>query len=193
VDDALNGQALLAYAMNGEPLPVEHGYPLRMIVPSWYAVASVKWLTNIELVSKPFDGYFQTDQYMFEIERDGKLVREPVSYQRVRALVTEPNGLEDIPAGDLAIRGVAWSGLAPTGSVEVSIGDGPWQPARLVGEQRRHCWQWWELLANVETAGETTIRARATDLAGRVQPDAPEWNRLGYCGNAVQVLRISVR
>ena len=77
---------LLAYAMNGEPLPIEHGYPLRLIVPRWYAVASVKWLTEIELIDRPFTGHYQGDKYRYEWERDGRVVSEPVTLQRVRAL-----------------------------------------------------------------------------------------------------------
>ena len=71
LDDARSSEALLAYAMNGEPLPVQHGYPLRLVVPGWYAVASVKWLTEIEVIGDTFDGFFQTDRYVYEWERDG--------------------------------------------------------------------------------------------------------------------------
>ena len=74
----------------------------------------------------------------------------------------------------------------------MSVGDGPWQPARLVGERRRHSWQWWELLTRLDEPGPTTLRARATDLAGRTQPEQPEWNRLGYGGNAIQTVTIKI-
>jgi len=120
-------------------------------------------------------------------------VREPVRHQRVRSLITEPTGEEDVAVGDLAIRGMAWSGQAPIERVEVSIGDGPWRTARLIGERHRHCWQWWELLVHLDGPAETTVRARATDLAGRTQPEQPEWNRLGYAGNGIQVVAICVR
>jgi DMSO/TMAO reductase YedYZ molybdopterin-dependent catalytic subunit/rhodanese-related sulfurtransferase/glyoxylase-like metal-dependent hydrolase (beta-lactamase superfamily II) len=190
IDAARTSDVLLAYAMNGEPLPVEHGYPVRLIVPGWYAVASVKWLTDIEAIDAHFDGFFQEQRYVFEWERDGTVVREPVTLQRVRALITEPTDGAICSAGDLVVRGVAWSGAAPIANVDVSIGEGPWQPARLVGDRRPHSWQWWELLTRHEATGDTTIRARATDLAGRVQPDVPEWNRLGYGANAIQ--RITV-
>lgn len=193
VIDALHSEALLAYAMNGDPLPVEHGYPLRLIVPSWYAVASVKWLAEIEVLGAPFDGFFQSNRYVFELERGGEPVREPVRQQRVRALITEPAGEAEVPVGDLAIRGVAWSGAAPIDRVEVSLGDGPWQSARLIGERQRHCWQWWELLTHLDDARDTTVRARATDLDGRTQPELPEWNNLGYGGNGIHVVSIRVR
>jgi DMSO/TMAO reductase YedYZ molybdopterin-dependent catalytic subunit len=190
LDDARDSGALLAYAMNGEPLPVQHGYPLRLVVPGWYGVASVKWLTEIEIIDRAFDGFFQTDRYFYESERDGRMVREPVTLQRVRALITEPAADQEVEHGDLVIRGVAWSGAAPIARVEVSVGGGPWLQARLVGERRRHSWQWWELITRIEPPGATTLRARATDLAGRTQPEQPEWNRLGYGNNAVQEVRV---
>ena len=193
MDDARSSEALLAYAMNGEPLPAQHGFPLRLVVPGWYAVASVKWLTDIELIDSSLEAFFQTERYFFEWQRDGTTVREPVRLQRVRSLITAPTAGQDVDGGDLAIRGVAWSGAAPIASVEVSIGDGPWQTAQLIGEGHRHSWQWWELLTRVDGPGSTTLRSRATDLAGRVQPDSPEWNRLGYGANAIQTVPIRIR
>jgi DMSO/TMAO reductase YedYZ molybdopterin-dependent catalytic subunit len=192
LDDARDSEALLAYAMNGESLPVQHGYPLRVIVPRWYAVASVKWLTEIEVIDSPFKGHFHDDSYFYEWERDG-VVREPVTLQRVRTLITEPSGDQDLESGDLAIRGVVWSGAAPILRVEVSVGDGPWQAASLVGERSRGSWQWWELITHLDAAGTTTIRARATDMADRTQPEIPEWNRLGYGNNAIQTVPVTVR
>lgn len=185
LDEARGADALLAYAMNGEPLPIQHGYPVRLIVPSWYAVASVKWLTEIELVDRPFAGHYQTDKYWYEWPRDGRIVREPVTLQRVRALITEPAPDQEIQSGELAVRGVAWSGAAPIARVEVSVEDGHWQEARLVGERKRHSWQWWELITRVRRSGTATLRARATDLAGRTQPERAEWNRFGYGNNSV--------
>jgi DMSO/TMAO reductase YedYZ molybdopterin-dependent catalytic subunit len=178
--------------MNGEPLPFQHGFPLRVIVPGWYAVASVKWLMEIELLDHPFEGHYQTDKYWYEWTRDGKAVREPVAVQRVRALIAEPGPNEEVPSGDAVIRGVAWSGAAPIARVEVSVANGDWRDARLVGERRRHGWQWWELAAHLEAPGLTTLRARATDMAGRTQPERAEWNRLGYGNNSIQQVAIRV-
>jgi DMSO/TMAO reductase YedYZ molybdopterin-dependent catalytic subunit len=183
---------LLAYAMNGEPLPLQHGYPLRVIVPDWYAVASVKWLTDVELLDRPFVGHYQTDKYQYLWERDGQSVREPVTLQRVRALITDPSPDQEVPRGELAVRGVAWSGAAPIARVEVSVNGDRWQDARLIGERQRHRWQWWELLTRTEAPGQLTVRARATDLGGRTQPDVAEWNRLGYGNNAVQQVTIQI-
>jgi DMSO/TMAO reductase YedYZ molybdopterin-dependent catalytic subunit len=190
VDTARDSQALLAYAMNGEQLPMQHGFPVRLIVPGWYGVASVKWLTHIEAVPDAFDGYFQATKYWFEVVKDGQTVRDPVTLQRVRALITEPASDDDLPVGDLAVRGVAWSGAAPIARVDVSVDGGPWQEARLIGSRHRHSWQWWELITRVERPGAISLCARATDLAGRTQPDAPEWNRNGYGNNAIEALTV---
>ena len=190
LQDARGSGALLAYSMNGEPLPVRHGAPLRLVVPAWYAVASVKWLTDIRLAGAPFDGYFQADHYMYERPRGGTVVREPVRMQQVRALITEPAAGQRLSCGRLTVRGVAWSGAAPIGRVEVSVADGAWHEASLVGESSTHGWQWWEHQAAAGRPGETTIRARATDLAGNQQPAQPEWNRLGYGGNFIHEVTV---
>jgi DMSO/TMAO reductase YedYZ molybdopterin-dependent catalytic subunit len=158
---ARSGEVLLAYAMNGEPLPMEHGYPLRLIVPGWYAVASVKWLTEIELVDRAFEGHYQTDKYCYEWSRAGRIVREPVTIQQVRALITEPAPDLEVRSGALTVRGVAWSGAAPIARVDVSVGDGHWQEARLIGDARSRSWQGWELIASVPSSGRSCCaRAR---------------------------------
>jgi DMSO/TMAO reductase YedYZ molybdopterin-dependent catalytic subunit len=192
VDLARDPDVLVAYAMNGEPLPVQHGYPLRLVVPGWYAVASVKWLTEIEAITGSFTGQYQTESYYFEREEHGRLTREPLTLQRVRALITEPAPGQRVQRGDVAIRGVAWSGAAPIARVAVRVDDGAWQEARLLGERTRHSWQWWELLTRMEHRGNVVLRARATDMAGRTQPEQAEWNRLGYGNNAIQEVHVQV-
>jgi hypothetical protein len=87
---------------------------------------------------------------------------------------------------------VAWSGAAPIARVEVRIDDGPWQEARLVGERKRHSWEWWELITQIDQPGTIALRSRATDLAGRTQPEEQAWNRLGYGNNAVQAVPVRV-
>ena len=192
VDQARSADILLAYGMNGEALPTQHGYPVRLIVPDWYAVASVKWLTEIEITDGPFTGHYQRDKYWYEWERGGDVVREPVTLMQVRALITEPSPQQRTGCGELAIRGVAWSGAAPIARVEVSVGGGDWQDARLLSERKRHSWQWWELIARVGKPGDVAIRARAHDLAGRSQPDRAEWNRLGYGNNGLHEVPIRI-
>ena len=177
--------ALLAYAMNGEELPAHHGQPLRLVVPGWYAVGSVKWLTEIALTDRPFHGYFQAERYHIGGDR--------LTVQRVRSLIIEPAPGHMTEPGDLMIRGVAWSGLAPIAKVEVSIDNAFWQPATLVGDRRLHGWQWWELPVRLTGPDDVTIRARATDQAGRAQPERPQWNPLGYANNAIQEVRLTFR
>ena len=189
LDDARRDEVLLAYAMNGEPLPIEHGRPLRLIVPGWYAVASVKWLNEIELIDREFVGHYQGDKYRYEWERGGRTLSEPVTLQRVRSLILQPAEGADLAIGDLLIRGVAWSGAAPIARVEVSVNDGAWQEARLLSNRDRFSWHWWELTTRIDASSSVAIRARATDLTGQTQPDKAEWNRLGYGNNAIHTIR----
>lgn len=187
--DVADSGALLAYAMNGAPLSRRHGYPLRLVVPGWYGMASVKWLTDIEVIAGSFEGYFQK-RYRYEWLRAGQAITEPVRLQRVRAVIAEPVAGQRLTRGDVTIRGLAWSGVAPISQVWVSVGERPWQRARLLGRPVRHGWRRWELLIQVDQPGVTTVRARAIDHAGRIQPLQPEWNRLGYGVNSVQTVTI---
>lgn len=177
--------ALLAYEMNGEPLPSPHGYPLRLIVPGWYAVASVKWLTEIVVTDQPCKAHYQIEKYWYQWPRNGHDERAPVTLMNVRALISSPDQGEHLPRGETAIRGVAWSGAGSISRVDVSLNGGPWGEARLIGEQRSSAWQWWELITRLEQTGPLTVRARATDTAGRTQPERAEWNCLGYGNNSI--------
>lgn len=177
--------AILAYDMNGEPLSPLHGYPLRLIVPGWYAVASVKWLTEISVTDQACDAYYQAEKYWYEWTRNGHDERAQVKLMNVRALISSPGEGESLSRGDTAIRGVAWSGTGAISRVDVSLNGGPWREARLVGERRHSAWQWWELITRLEEIGPLTVRARATDMTGRTQPERAEWNRLGYGNNSV--------
>jgi DMSO/TMAO reductase YedYZ molybdopterin-dependent catalytic subunit len=177
--------AVLAYAMNGAPLPAEHGFPVRLIVPGWYGVASVKWLTDIELTGRPFGGHFQVDLY--------RIGGELLTVQAVRSVITQPRPGEALPPGEAVIAGLAWSGAAPIAKVEVSIGGQPWQLATLTGDQHPHAGRRWQLAARLEAPGSITIRARATDAAGRTQPGQPRWNLNGYAANPVHHVQVSVR
>ena len=185
LDEASAASPLLAYEMNGEPLSAPHGYPLRLIVPGWYAVASVKWLTEIEVTDRPLTSHYQTDKYWYEWTRGGRAESAPVRLMNVRALIAEPDPGSCVPRGETAIRGVAWSGAGPIACVDVSVNGGAWQAARLLGEPRAGAWQWWELITALDRPGPLSLRARATDSTGREQPDCAEWNRLGYGNNSI--------
>jgi DMSO/TMAO reductase YedYZ molybdopterin-dependent catalytic subunit len=192
VADALDSGALLAWEMNGEPLTAEHGFPVRLVVPGWYAVASVKWLAEIELVSERFAGYFQDRHYVYEWRRDGQLVREPVGRQRVRALITAPGEGDWLRPCRMRVRGLAWSGAAPVSRVEVAAGAGPWQQARLEDGAGRFGFQHWELPVTGLAPGPVRFRARAYDAAGNDQLSEPEWNALGYGGNFVHEVTVTI-
>ena len=174
VEDARDSGALVAYAMNGEALPLQHGRPVRLIVP-WLVFGRVGQVADGDRGDRPsIRGLFPDKAVHYEWERDGAVVREPVRLQRVRALIAQPTEGASVKAGEIVVRGVAWSGAAPIDRVDVSIGGGPWQPARLVGERRRHSWQWWELFTRCDVPGPSTVRARATDQAGNTQPEQPD-------------------
>jgi len=183
-------EILIAYEMNGEPLIPDHGEPFRIVVPHWYAVASVKWLTRIDVLSEPYTGEFQTGHYRYEWPDRAP---EPVSLMRVRARITDPARGSSIDAGTHTVRGKAWSGTGPVTRVEVSLtGAGEWLEAQLEPPRGPYHWQEWSFDWEAG-AGRHTLRARATDAAGNVQPEVPPWNRLGYGNNAVEVIYVDVR
>jgi DMSO/TMAO reductase YedYZ molybdopterin-dependent catalytic subunit len=184
-------EILIAYEMNGEPLGPDHGAPLRLIVPHWFAVASVKWLKRIDVLTEPYVGEFQTGHYIYEWP---DRPHEPVTLMRVRARITDPAPGTTIPAGTYTVRGKAWSGTGPVTQVDVSFtGEGDWHPAELEPPKGPYQWQDWSFDWEATTAGRHSLRARATDAAGNVQPDVPPWNRLGYGNNAIEVSYVDVR
>ncbi|WP_329005720.1 sulfite oxidase [Kribbella sp. NBC_00709] len=184
-------EVLVAYEMNGEPLGRDHGAPFRLIVPHWYAVASVKWLKRIDVLTEPYTGEFQTGHYIYEwADRP----HEAVSLMRVRARITDPAPASTITAGVYTVRGKAWSGTGPVTRVDISLtGEGDWYPARLEPPQGPYEWQDWSFDWEATDVGRHTLRARATDAAANTQPDVPPWNRLGYGNNAIEVPYIDVR
>ena len=159
-------------------------------MPHWYAVASVKWLTRIDVLTEPYTGEFQTGHYMYEWpDRPA----EAVDLMRVRARITEPAPASVIDAGTCTVRGKAWSGTGPVTRVEVSLtGEGDWHEARL--QPPRGPYRLAGLVVRVgrHRRGRHTLRARATDAAGHVQPEVPPWNRLGYGNNAIEVIYVDV-
>jgi DMSO/TMAO reductase YedYZ molybdopterin-dependent catalytic subunit len=184
-------EILIAYEMNGQPLTPDHGAPFRLIVPNWYAVASVKWLKRIDVVSEPYVGEFQTGHYIYEWpDRE----HEPVTLMRVRARITDPAPGATIAAGTYTVRGKAWSGSGPVTDVHVSFtGEGDWHLAKLEPPKGPYQWQDWSLDWEASGIGRHSLRARATDAAGNVQPEVPPWNRLGYGNNAIEVSYVDVR
>src|SRR3954447_1328540 len=184
-------EILIAYAMNGEPLGPDHGAPFRLIVPHWYAVASVKWLKHIDVLTEPFAGEFETGHYMYQWPDRPP---ERVTLMRVRARITHPAAGAAVSAGTQIVRGKAWSGTGPVTKVEVSLtGEGAWLPAELHPPQDPYQWQSWSFEWDATGRGRQSLRARATDAAGNTQPAVPPWNRLGYGNNAIEVVSVDVR
>ena len=193
--EALREDVLVAYEMNGQPLPPQHGAPLRLVVPGWYGMASVKWLSAIEALEKPFEGPQQTLSYHFRGAPDDPGI--PCTRMRVRSLMAPP-GIPDfyartrvLDAGKVELRGRAWSGWAPVRQVEIAI-DGAWQPAALDAPPGTHAWCGWRAQWQA-TPGEHELACRATDQAGNVQPLEPVWDAAGFGNNAVQRVQVSVR
>jgi DMSO/TMAO reductase YedYZ molybdopterin-dependent catalytic subunit len=195
--DALRDEVLLAYAMNGAPLPPQHGFPLRLVVPGWYGMTSVKWLERITVLDTPFDGYQQVRGYRLRQTPDEP--GEPVTRIRPRSLMIPP-GVPDFatrarahPGGPCTVRGRAWSGLAPVERVEVSAdGGASWSDARLGPQPSRWAWRAWEWDWEPGGAGTYELCSRATDGDGNTQPLEAPWNLGGYANNAVQRVNVLV-
>jgi DMSO/TMAO reductase YedYZ molybdopterin-dependent catalytic subunit len=192
--EAMHEDVLVAYAMQGEPLAPQHGAPLRLIVPRWYGMASVKWLCAIEAIDRPFDGLQQARSYHFR--RESSEPGEPCTLMRVNSLMTPP-GIPDfysrqrtLPPGDVAIRGRAWSGSAPIVRVELGI-DGRWSDTELETSRNPHAWSAWNALWQA-TPGQHELCCRATDAHGNTQPLEPPWDLSGFGNNAVQRIQVTV-
>lgn len=166
---------LLAHRMNGAELPPSHGFPVRALVPGWYGVSSVKWLSRIVVTDQPFRGYFQSVDYTYWDRPYGGSVpiQRPITELSVKAQIARPVGREVVPAGKpYRVFGAAWTGEADVERVEVSTDGGrTWNPARLLGKPVRFAWRLWEYDWNVPSrSGRATLLARATDSKGRQQP-----------------------
>jgi DMSO/TMAO reductase YedYZ molybdopterin-dependent catalytic subunit len=198
VSEAMRPEVLLVWAMNGAPLPPQHGAPLRLLVPGWYGMAQVKWLTRIELLDRPFDGYQNSTAYRLKVDVDE--AGEPVTRIRPRALLAPP-GWPDfmtrerfVRAGRVPLRGRAWSGGAPVARVEVSTdGGASWQEAQLSPADAGHPYAWRAWTFDWEARpGAVELLVRATDANGETQPAEPDWNRQGMANNVVQRVPVTV-
>lgn len=195
VAEAMREDVLVVYEMNGHPLTPQHGAPLRLLVPGWYGMASVKWLHRIEAVSEPFTGYQQAHAYRVQMNEDDP--GERVSWIRVRALMAPP-GFPDFPtghryveSGPVRLFGRAWSGRAPVTRVELGVDD-RWIEAELGPAIGPYAWRSWTAEWNAEP-GEHILSCRATDAEGNTQPLEPFWNVQGMCNNYVQTVPVTVR
>jgi DMSO/TMAO reductase YedYZ molybdopterin-dependent catalytic subunit len=195
LSEAVSPDVIVAFEMNGAPLPVQHGFPARLVVPGWYGMAHVKWLRCVTVLDHAYDGY-QNRAYRLRQSPDEP--GTPVTRIEPRALLMPPGVPEFLtrkrvlPAGAVRLRGRAWSGWAPIVRVEVSVDDGDtWADAELVGDQ--HAWAWREFGIDWDAApGDHVLRVRAHDGSGRIQPDEPPWNAGGFSNTADQPLHVHV-
>jgi sulfane dehydrogenase subunit SoxC len=196
--EATAAGCVLAYEMNGAPLPPQHGFPLRLVVPGWYGMTNVKWLTAITVLEEPFTGYQVASGYRIRTHEEEE--GEPVTRMRPRSLMVPP-GIPDFltrdriaEPGPVVLEGRAWSGQAPIARVEVSVDGGKtWTDAELTREfSDAYAWcAWthrWEAVP-----GDHVLCSRATDETGETQPLEPAWNLGGYENNAVQRVNLHVR
>lgn len=189
---ALHPDTMLAWEMNGEPLPLQHGYPLRLVVPGWYGMASVKWLRQISLLRERFEGFFQKDEYVY-VGESGIPDGTPVTSMRARALIVEPSPEAILPAGEVQLAGIAWSGEGSITRVELSFDDGAtWLEADLETARSSYSSQRWKFNWNMDIPGQYAITVRATDSRGNVQPLTQRWNKGGYGNNKAQQVTVSI-
>jgi DMSO/TMAO reductase YedYZ molybdopterin-dependent catalytic subunit len=194
--DAMAEDVIVAYEMNGSPLPVQHGFPARLVVPGWYGMAQVKWLRTITIIEAPFAGYQNLAYRLRQVAEDEGI---PVTRMEPRALLIPP-GFPDfetrarvVDAGSLTITGRAWSGWGPIAGIQVSVdGGATWVETEL--DQPASPWAWCGFHTTWQAVpGMHELRVRARDLTGREQPVEPRWNRGGFANNADQAVRVLVR
>jgi sulfane dehydrogenase subunit SoxC len=197
LSEALESGAILAWGIGDVPLPPQHGFPLRLVVPGWYGMANVKWLRRITVLDVPFDGYQQARGYRMRHSEDE--AGEPVTRMLPRALMAPP-GVPDfmtrrrfVAVGAHRLEGRAWSGWGEITHVEVSVDGGrSWAKTDLGDTPGRHAWRGWSYLWEPTEPGDRELLCRAFDSAGHVQPLEPDWNLGGYANNAVQRIGVSV-
>lgn len=199
MDKAMDADTLLVYEMNGEPLPVPHGFPLRAIVPGWEGAYSMKWLTHIQVSDREHEGAFVQGGYRYPRRpvRPGAVVAPadmvPLQDLPVKSLMTSLAADSVTPTGPVRISGFAWAGESDVARVDVSTDGGrTWTAARLGSDRARHAWRPFEYLWRAGQPGSYVVLSRATDTRGRAQPIVPDWNPSGYLWNAIDQVRVTV-
>ena len=194
LEKARNPDTLLAYEMNGKELTSDHGFPLRLVVPRWYGMASVKWLTRINVLDQSFDGFFQQRRYVMINEgSEDRLEREPVTRLNVKSLIASPRHGEVVQPGPCTINGFAWSGNGEVTRVEVSSNGGrDWHDATLLAVAEPNAWRQWEFVWEASHPGHFIFKVRATDSSGNTQANTIPWNFRGYGNNAIHTIAIEV-
>ncbi len=192
LDIALRPDVLLAWQMNGEPIPPPNGGPVRMIVPGWAGIASVKWPVHIEVVNTPFQGYWNVERYIM-VDANGRTLRS-VREMPVKSVIAWPGNGQVVSPGSHTVHGFAWSGFGRIERVDVSAD--AWRtsaPARLLRGDGPLAWARWEYTWSASNGDSVKLSVRATDSAGNVQPEHAEWNKFGYQMNAIVTHEVSVQ
>ena len=195
IEKAMHPDTIVAFRMNGGPLPVEHGYPCRAIVPGWYGMDSVKWLARIEALDHADTSYFMTQRYVAVRLATVGSDQHPVTAMRVKSLIVEPRSIDAVAPGPVTVRGVAWAGENQIAQVEVSTDAGKsWSLASLDRDIRPYTWVLWTYAWEPRTPGSYIIVARATDDRGNAQPPARDHLRIDtYELNWYHSVRCEVR
>jgi len=199
MEKAMHPDTLLATHMNGAPLTLPHGYPVRAAVPGWLGAASAKWLIEIRVISKEFEGNFMKPGYRFpehEVAPGGEISPEEtatITSLPVKSILARPGDGSHHKLGPIRISGAAWAGEADVTRVDISTDGGrTWQPATLGRDKARYAWRLFDYVWTPPKPGAYTILSRATDDAGHTQPSEPSWNPSGYLWNVVDQVRIHV-
>jgi DMSO/TMAO reductase YedYZ molybdopterin-dependent catalytic subunit len=183
---AIQPEVLIAYQMNGRDLPLDHGFPVRAIVPGHYGMASVKWLTRIEAVREPFHGYWLTSDYAYWDSVDGKPVRRALGEMQLKSEIARPRVYETLPPNRVyTVFGAAWAGDTDVAEIAVSTDGGQtWSDAEFLDPVRRHAWRRWKFdWLTPRKPGQYTLLSRAKDASGALQPDAHDRNYGTYVIN----------
>ena len=184
---------LLAYEMNGEPLPLKHGFPLRALALGWTGANCVKWLKRIVVSDRPHAGFFMDSVYRVFQKGQGPGTGEVVTGIKLKSIITQPASGETLPAGTVVVLGAAYAGEAEVVRVEVSLdGGASWNPAGFIGPSEPFAWRQWQYIWATAAAGEYLLMSRATDSQGRQQPMQAAWNSLGYGNNGVREHAVNV-
>ncbi len=192
IEKALDS-TLLAYEMNGEPLPLKHGYPLRGLALGWTGANCVKWLAKITVMDHPYAGFFMDKVYrVFQPDQDstaGTVVTE----LKLKSIITQPVSGEKLPRGSIVVLGAAYAGEEEVARIEVSVDGGAnWAEAEFIGPRERYAWRQWQYVWKAENSGQFRIMARATDASGAQQPSQADWNVLGYGNNGVNEHAVTI-
>ncbi len=201
VEKAIHGDTLLAYQMNGEPLPPAHGFPLRLLVPGWEGAYSVKWLVHITVSDRDYDGAFVSAGYRLprSAVAPGTVVSAadtvPIRQLAVKSILSSPPEGTMLTRGRPAsVAGFAWSGETDIRRVDISTDSGrTWAPARLGRERAPYAWRQFEYMWTPAEPGSHVVLSRATDARGHVQPLAADWNPGGYAWNVIDRIRVEVQ